>query len=571
MEEAKHTRTSPSSPGLVCLLLSLLLASGSLHAQPDRSQARSMVITRMGIVASESPLASQAGAMILAQGGNAVDAAVAANAVMGVVAPMMCGMGGDLFAIVFDAKTGKTYGLNSSGWAPAGFDLARLKSLGLTSMPQTGIHAVTVPGAVSGWDELLRRFGRKKLSEVLVSGIRYAEQGFPVPELTAGAWSGSTNLLRKDVNATRTYLPNNQPPAMGEIFRNPDLAWSYHQIAAHGRNAFYSGRIAERLLAYCNRKGGVWTAKDLSEFKSEWVEPISVVYRGWKVYEIPPNGQGIGALMMLNVMEQFPLAQYGHNSPEALHIMIEAKKLAYADLLHYVADQKFSRVPVRGLLSKDYARQRAQLIKSDQAGEQAEAGAPPPAGDDTTYFCAVDRDGNMISIIQSNFAGFGSGLVADGTGFALQNRGALFSFDPTHPNVLAVHKRPLHTIIPAFMERDGVRIAFGIMGGWNQSQAHAQFVANVADFGLNIQAALEAPRFTKLSFSGRDVQMESRIPASTRAALESKGHRITVRGDFTQAVGGGQAVMRDFSAGVNYGASDPRKDGEAIPEPVAAR
>jgi gamma-glutamyltranspeptidase / glutathione hydrolase len=305
----------------------------------------------------------------------------------------------------------------------------------------------------------------------------------------------------------------------------------------------------------------------LADYSSEWVEPISTSYHDWRVYELPPNGQGIAALEMLNLMESFPLSQYGPDSADGLHVMIEAKKLAYADMFQYVADPKFSRTPVAGMLSKSYAKARAREIDLKQARCAVDPGRPVETETDTTYLCVVDAEGNMVSYIQSNFSAFGSGLVADGTGFALHNRGGLFSLDPASPNVLAGHKRPLHTIIPAFMTRDGIKIAFGIMGGWNQSQAHAQFVSNVADHKLNIQAALEAPRFTKLTFPGCDLEMESRIPEAVRSELKARGHEIKLRGSFTQNVGGGQAVLRDFDAGVNYGASDPRKDGAAIPEP----
>jgi gamma-glutamyltranspeptidase/glutathione hydrolase len=339
-------------------------------------------------------------------------------------------------------------------------------------------------------------------------------------------------------------------------------------IAAGGRDAYYRGSIAKSIAAYSAKIGGPMTAADLAEYSSEWVEPISTTYRGWTVYEIPPNGQGIATLEMLNILEGFSLAKYGHNSADALHAMIEAKKLAYADMYRYVGDPKFSEIPVEGLASKDYAAARAKLIDMAKANCNVPPGEPAlPAKGDTTYLTVVDADGNMVSLIQSNYSAFGSGLVADGTGFALHNRGGLFSLDPKSPNLLAGRKRPLHTIIPGFMAKGDMRIAFGIMGGFNQSQAHAQFVSDIVDHDMNIQAALEAPRFTKLSFDGCDVQMERRIPASVRAELQKKGHRIQVRGDFASVVGGGQAVMRDFAAGVNYGASDPRKDGAAIPEP----
>ena len=550
--------------------LAILLALQATLSQPanaqDRTQARSMVVARGGIVATEHPLASQAGATILAQGGNAIDAAIAANAMMGVVAPMMCGIGGDLFAIVYEAKSGKMYGLNASGWAPEDLTIDFLKGHGFETMPSKGIHSVTVPGAVAGWEKLNRRFGRMKLATLLEPAIRFAETGFPVTELDAEYWADGESLLHKDENATRTFLPGGHAPRLGEIFRNPDLAHSYRRIAARGGDGFYQGEIARHLVQYAKRQGGTLKADDLAKYACEWVEPVSTTYHGWTVYEIPPNGQGIAALMMLNLMENFPVAEYGHNSVAALHVMIEAKKLAYADMLRYVADPKFSGIPVAGMLSKDYARQRAKAIDADKANCHVAAGSPPAAGNDTTYLCAVDRDGNIVSLIQSNYGSFGSGLVPDKCGFVLQNRGGLFSLDPSHPNHLAGRKRPLHTIIPAMMAKGDLRIAFGIMGGWNQSQAHAQFVSNLADHKMNIQAALEAPRFSKGSFDGCDVALEARIPATIISGLESKGHQVQVKGSFSQTVGGGQAVMRDFSAGVNYGASDPRKDGAAIPE-----
>jgi len=548
------------------LLVGVSMPFGRALGQ-DRTQGRSMIVSRDGIVAAESPLGALAGATILARGGNAVDAAVAANAAMGVVEPMMNGIGGDLFAIVYEAKTGKVYGLNASGWSPAKLTIEHLKSKGLDHVPEHGIDSVTIPGAVDGWTKLLSRFGSKKFPDVLAPAIHYAREGFPVPELTAAYWAGSEEALRAEANAAATFLVKGQTPRLGEVFRNPDLAHSLELIAADGRDAFYRGEIARRILAASSRLGGTMTAEDLAEYSSEWVEPISTTYRGWTVYEIPPNGQGIAALEMLNIMETFPLAKYGHNSTDALHAMIEAKKLAYADMIRFVADPKFSRVPVGGMLSKDYAVRRAKLVDMTKANCNVEAGEPSfPAAGDTTYMSVVDREGNMVSLIQSNFDEFGSWVIPEGTGFALQDRGALFSLDPASPNALAGRKRPLHTIIPGFMSRRQERIAFGIMGGFNQGQAHAQFVANVVDFGMNIQAALEAARFTKHSFTGCDVEMEDRIPAGVREALAARGHQIQLRGSFSSNVGGGQAVRRDDSNGVNYGASDPRKDGAAVPQ-----
>ena len=548
----------------MCVLAAF--AAGSLGRAQDRSQARSMVMTRYGIVAAEQPLACQIGTHILAQGGNAVDAAVAVNAALGVFAPMANGMGGDLFAIIYEAKTGKLYGLNASGWSPAGLTPEFLKRKGIEKMPQSGIDSVTVPGAVDGWDKLLRRFGHKSLSDVLAPAIRYAEDGFPVTEIFSSYWVASEQKLRRDTNASATFLLHGQAPQPGEMFRNPDLAWSLKQVARYGRKAFYEGEIAKRILANSQALGGAMTAEDLAKFSSRWVEPISTTYHDWTVYELPPNGQGIGALIMLNLMERFPLADFGPGSPDAFHIMIEAKKLAYADVVRYVCDPQINKVPVAELLSKLYAQTRASLIDPARANCNVDPGKPPPMGTDTTYFCVVDSNGNMVSYIQSNYNSFGSGVVAGGTGFALQNRGGLFSLDPASPNVLAGRKRPLHTIIPAFMTKGKVRIAFGIMGGWNQAQAHAQFVSDIVDNHMNIQAALEAPRFTKQTFAGCDVELESRVPETVRAELALKGHRIQILGPFASSVGGGQAVLRDFGTGVNYGASDPRKDGAAMPE-----
>jgi len=546
--------------------LAILMTSQISEAQ-DRSQARSMVVSRNGIVAAESPLAAQAGVKILERGGNAVDAAIATNAMMGVVEPMMNGIGGDLFAIVYDAKANKLYGLNASGWAPKGLTIEYLQKQGLKSMPQQGVNAITVPGAVEGWQKLADKFGRKKLAEDLAAAIRTAQDGFPVPEWAAGYWGMEVDHLRTDETATKVYLPQDRAPKVGEIFRNPDLAWSLQQIALHGKDAFYKTEIATKILESMKRHGGMMTAQDLAEFSGEWVEPISTTYRDWTVYELPPNVQGMAALEMLNIMETFPLGQkdWGFGSTKALHAMIEAKKLAYADLVKYIGDPRRQKLPVATLLSKEWAAQRAKLIDAEHANCDATAGEMP-AGSDTTYLSVVDRDGNMVSLIQSNYSAFGSGIVAEGTGFVLHNRGGLFNMDPSSPNALAGRKRPLHTIIPAFAQKGDTRVAFGIMGGWNQSQAHAQFVANLVDFKMNIQAALEAPRFTKQTFNGCDVMMENRFGQNVRNELANKGHKIDLKGTFSSAVGGGQAVLRDFAAGVNYGASDPRKDGQAVTE-----
>jgi gamma-glutamyltranspeptidase/glutathione hydrolase len=553
------------------IALTVLSAPSHAAERGDRSQGRSMVVTQGGIVASEHPLASAVGANILAAGGNAIDAAVATNAMMGLVAPMMDGIGGDLFAIVYEAKTGKLYGLNASGWTPAKLTVDFMREQGAEKMPFNSIHAVTVPGAVAGWDALISRFGIRKLADALSPAIAYARAGFPITEQTAIWWDEAVPMLNNNADAVAIYLPGGRAPQAGDVFRNPDLAFSLQAIAKDGADAFYRGVVADKILATVRAQGSLMEPADLAEYKPQWVEPIATTYRGWRVYEMPPNGQGIAALEMLNLMETFPLREWGHNSAQTLHAMIELKKLAYADMLRYDADPRFSDVPVQPMLSKRYAEERARLVDSKRANCNVPAGTPPPTGTDTTYLSVVDADGNMVSLIQSNFALFGSGIAVKGGGFVLHNRGGLFSLEMGAPNVLAGRKRPLHTIIPAFMENADRKIGFGVMGGWNQSQAHAQVVSNIGDFDMNIQAAIEAARFTKLSFAGCDVRIEDRVPAAVRTELEALGHQVTLMGSFSEWMGGGQAVMRDFKRSVNYGASDPRKDGAAVPEVQAQR
>ena len=545
------------------LLLMLVLP---MHSQ-DRTQARSMVISDRGIVATSQTLASQAGAQVLARGGSAMDAAIAANATLGVVEPQSCGIGGDLFAIYWEAKTGKLTAINAGGWAPQALTIDVLKALGQTTMPQEGIQSVTVPGAVDGWSKLHQRFGRLPWSDLFQPAIYYASQGFPVTEIISAAWGLAADKLERNENAARVFLPGGAPPKVGQVFRNPQMAAALRLIAGQGRAAFYSGAIAKALLKTSSRLGGKMDAADLSEFASEWVQPISTEYHGWKVYELPPNGQGIAALEMLNLFSQFPMASYAPRGAGELHAQIEAQKLAYADLQRYVADPRFAKVPVEGLLSMDYARERAKLIDPGQARCEIPPGQPLASRGDTIYLSVVDRQGNIASLIQSVYKSFGSGVVVDDYGFALQNRGGLFVMDPLHPNALAPRKRPFHTIIPAFMEKGDVHIGFGIMGGLNQAQAHAQFVSNVVDHGMNIQAALEAPRFTKKAIGGCDVTVENRIPKEVRDRLTAQGHKLEVVGDFSDDMGGGQAVIHDSATGLNWGASDPRKDGAAVPEP----
>lgn len=538
---------------------STVIAASAAHA--DRIQARSMIVSEHGIAATEHPLASHAATWIMANGGNAIDAAVAANAMMGLVFPAMNGIGGDLFAIVYEAETGQYHGLQSHGWAPAGLSVEFLENEGFTEMPQDGIHVVTVPGAVNGWEALLSRFGNKEFADVLAPAIRYAREGFPITEWVADNWVANADKLRADPEASKFYLIDDRAPDVGDVFRNPDLAWSLEQIAEGGADAFYEGAIAERILRTSDAHGGTMTAADLAELEPRWVDPLSTTYRDWTVYQLPPSQQGIANLIMLNILESQPVGQWGHNTARALHTAIEAKKLAYADLYQYVADPTFADVPVAGLLDKQYARERGAQIDMTSANCEVDPGSPTS---NTTYLTVVDKDGNMVSLIQSLFASFGSGIGVENSGFVLQNRGRAWTLDRDHPNVLEPRKRPFHTIIPAFMEKGDTRIAFGIMGGSNQPQAHAQFVMNVADYGMNIQGALEAARFRH--DEGCSVLIEARVPQEVRDELTRLGHELSVHHEFSPSFGGGQAVMRDFDAGINYGASDPRKDGAAMAE-----
>jgi gamma-glutamyltranspeptidase / glutathione hydrolase len=543
-------------------------AATTTPPSPARDQARSMIVTQYGIVATSQFLASQAGAKVLEAGGNAVDAAIAANAVVGLTQPYVNGIGGDLFAIVYESKTGKVYGLNSSGWTPKALTIDYLKERHIDKIEPRSVHTITVPGCVAGWDALRRKFGTKPFSELLASAVFYAENGFPLPEFGARSWISQAFL--KQPGYQQTYQIWGRKPEVGDIFKNPALAESLRQIAAHGRDGYYKGPMAENLVKFLRAQGGAHSVEDFADFEPEWVEPISTTYRGWQVYELPPNGQGVAALSMLNIMENFPLRDYGHNSAAALHVMIEAKKLAYADMSKYVGDPRFGPVPVLEMLSKDLAKQRAGLVDMEKASCKvlpSDLTAKLNArGRETIYMSVVDKDGNIVSLIQSNYSGYGTGMVAPGAGFSFHNRGAGFELEPGKPNSLAGHKRPLHTIIPAFMRNGDVTVGFGIMGGWNQSQAHAQFVSNVVDFKMNVQAALESARFTKGTFDGCDVQIENRVADAVREELTKRGHVITVVGPFATAMGNGEAVMRDAKRGVNFAGSDPRTDGAAIPE-----
>ena len=556
-------------PAIVLIVALAVPLSGQQVEKPTVVAGRSKIATRYGIVAASQPLAAQAGVQILERGGNAVDAAIAANAVMALVEPHYNGIGGDLFAIYYEARTGKLYGLNAGGWAPAGLTPEFLEAKGFTRMPGGGIQSVTVPGAVAGWDAMRSRFGKLPMADLLAPAIYYADEGFPVTDVIADFWAGGATRLALEPLAAETFLPGGRAPRAGEIFRNPRLAGTLRLIAQKGAAGFYEGKTADAIVAISRVKGGTMTLADLKEYKPEWVDPISTTYRGWTVYELPPNTQGIAALMMLNIMERFPIADYGFHTASTMHVEIEAKKLAYADMIRYVADPHFSNVPVTPLLGKPHGAERARLIDPRKAACDVQPSTLPglttSSGGDTIYLSVVDRDGNIVSLIQSLYSSFGSGIVAPDTGVMLHNRGALFTLEPGHPNLLAGRKRPLTTLVPAFMSKGDVKIGFGIMGGFNQAQAHAQFVSNVADFGLDVQEALEAGRFTKTSFDGCDVDVEALVPEKTRNELEALGHEVTVIPPRTGVFGYGQAVMSD-GTGVHFGGSEPRHDGEAIPE-----
>ncbi len=534
--------------------------------EPGRDNAFSMTVTQYGITATLQTLASVAGSAILAKGGNAIDAAIAANAAVGVVEPSMNGVGGDLFAIYWDNKAKKLYAINASGWSPAGWTPETFTQRNITQLH--GIWSVSVPGAVAGWQALHDRFGRLPLAEDLKPAEALAEEGFPVSEANSVEWEKYGMPFAEHPEFARVFLPKGSFVHLGQIFKNPDVAHTLRLIGEQGRDAFYKGEIAKAILATSQEEGGVMTAADLADYQPEWVTPVSTTYHGWTIYEIPPNTQGVAALSMLNIMEHFPLKEWGHDDPRTLHVEMEAKSLAYADMLYYVGDPRTNFVPTAQLISKSLADERAKLI-----GTRANCKVLPSVlndqlnklQSDTTYLATVDRDGDEVSLIQSNAGNFGSGLVPKGMGFVLQNRGSAFTLTPGQPNSVGPHKRPLHTIIPAFMQKGGVSIAFGIQSGFNQAQAHSQFVANIVDFGMNIQAALDAPRFNE-SNSGCGVDLEDGYPLKTLEQLFIQGHQITLVPRYSLVMGKGNAVEHDDKLGVNFGATDPRTDGQAAPE-----
>jgi gamma-glutamyltranspeptidase/glutathione hydrolase len=541
--------------------------SGSLV--PTRSE----VIATHGMAATSQPLASQVALDVLKRGGTAVDAAIAANATLGLMEPTGNGVGGDLFAIVWDAKTKKLYGLNGSGRSPKSLTLAKLREelrkLGTDHIPPRGPLPVSVPGTVDGWFELHGKFGKLPMKDLLQPAIDYARNGFPVTEVIAEGWARNAKLLKDYPNFAATYMPDGRAPAKGEIFRNPLLADTLSRIAAGGRDAFYRGDIAQRIEKYFKANGGYLTAADLAAHRSEWVEPVSTNYRGYDVWELPPNTQGIAALQMLNILEGYDLRKMGFGSPDYLHAFVEAKKLAFEDRARFYADPQFARVPLQGLLSKEYAAKRRALI-TERAAKEYPVDPKALEQGDTIYMTVADAAGNMVSLIQSNYRGMGSGMTPDGCGFILQDRGEMFSLKDGHANVYAPGKRPFHTIIPAFITKGGQPwLSFGVMGGAMQPQGHVQIVVNLIDFGMNLQEAGDAPRARhdgsseptdEVMKDGGEVVLEEGARPETVQALQARGHKVTVAndGDF----GGYQAIMRNAD-GVYFGASESRKDGAA--------
>ncbi|HEV8113913.1 MAG TPA: gamma-glutamyltransferase [Planctomycetota bacterium] len=553
-----------------CLLpLALLLAPGD-RITGRGFATRSEVIARHGMAATAQPLATQAALEILRAGGSAVDAAIAANAVLALVEPVSCGPGGDLFAMVWDPKTKKLYGLNGSGHSPRSLTLEEFQRQGLKKIPSVGPLPVTVPGCVDAWCELSKRFGKLPLAQVLAPAIRYAKEGAPITELIAYYWQRSAVVLEKYENFKETYMPGGHAPKTGEVFANPRLAATLEKIAAGGRAAFYEGDVANAIEAYMKRNHGFLTAADMAAHHSEWIDPVSTNYRGYDVWELPPNGQGIAALEILNLLEGFDVRAMGFGTPEYAHVFIEAKKLAFEDRARWYADPEFAKIPVAELISKKYAEERRKLIRLDRAARSYPAGNPALEHGDTTYLTTADESGCMVSLIQSNYRGMGSGMTPDGLGFMLQDRGELFDLEAGHLNTYAPGKRPFHTIIPAFVTKEGEPyLAFGVMGGATQPQGHVQILVNLIDFGMNTQEAGDAPRMLhdgsseptgeKMTDGGK-VSLESGIPYETARELAKKGHAVGFNvGDY----GGYQAIRWDPVNRVYYGASESRKDGQA--------
>ena len=552
------------------LLFSLLLSSFNLFGY-DRITgldfaSRSEVLASNGMAATSHPLATQTAISVLKNGGNAIDAAIAANAVLGLVEPTGCGIGGDLFAIVWSADDKKLYGLNSSGPAPINISIEEITSKGLDAIPPYGPLPVTVPGAVAGWVELHKKFGIMDFNLLFQNAIEYAEKGFPVTEVVAYYLKLSSENFIDYPNFKKTWMPNGKIPSKGEIFKNPYLARTYKKIAQSYGEDFYKGNLAKEIVSFINNQGGYFSLEDLSEFKPEWIDPVSTNYRGYDVWELPPNGQGIAALQMLNILENYNIKDLGFGSAEYIHLFTEAKKIAYEDRALYYADPNFSDIPLKTLISKEYAKERLKLINLKKSSKSYNAGLLEEG--DTIYLTVADKYGNMVSLIQSNYRGMGSGMVPNDLGFMLQDRGEMFSLDPNHMNSLIGGKRPFHTIIPAFITKNNKPlVSFGLMGGAMQPQGHAQIVINLIDFKMNLQEAGDAPRIRHAGSSqptgekmtdGGYLSLEKGISAEEIVKLERLGHKFQYDlGGF----GGYQAIM--LKDNVYIGASESRKDGHA--------
>ncbi|HXV63626.1 MAG TPA: gamma-glutamyltransferase [Vicinamibacteria bacterium] len=543
---------------------SVLFLASMAHAQTGDRPAegaklgRSPVLATRGMVAASQPLAATAGLRVLQEGGNAIDAAIATAAVLNVVEPMMCGIGGDLFALVYHAESGKLYGLNATGRGGSLSSPEKMREMGYERMPGSGITAVTVPGALHGWEELRSRFGTRPLGELLEPAIYYAENGFPVSQIIATDWHDAEDKLSRQDAAAKTYLIDGRAPRHGEIFRSPDLARTFRIIARDGVEVFYRGEIASAIADFIQKEGGFVTLEDLASHHSDWVEPISTTYKDVTVYTIPPNSQGFVALEMLNLLEDLDVGSLEHNSAEYLHLLIEAKKLAFADRDAYLADPTKAKMPLDQLISKPYAAKRRALIDRDHAADEVAPGTVEVT--DTVYLTVVDEARNAVSLIYSLFSSFGSGLVVPETGIMLHNRGTGFSLEPGHPNVLAPGKRPLHTNMPGMAFKNGRPwLSYGVMGGDMQPQGHTQVLLNRIEFGMNVQEAGEMARFRHLS--GRSVGIESGVGVEVLQELIAKGHRPTT---IMGAYGGYQAIEIDWERGVLLGGSDRRKDGAAV-------
>ncbi|MCJ8315529.1 gamma-glutamyltransferase [Idiomarina sp.] len=548
---------------------STLPAAASDRITGHHFATRSEAMAPNAMAATSQPLATQVALDVMQEGGNAIDAAIAANAVLGLVEPTGNGIGGDLFAIVWDAESEKLYGLNASGRSPKSLSLEYFKENGYESIPPRGVLPLSVPGAVDGWFELHDRFGQLDMENVLQPAINYAESGFPVTEVIAYYMGRNAAVLADQPGFADVFMKDGDVPEKGERFKNPDLANTYKLLANEGRDAFYKGKIARTIDAFVEKHGGFLSYEDLAEHESTWVNPVSTNYRGYDLWELPPNTQGIAAQQILNILEQYDISSMGFDSPEYIHHFVEAKKLAFEDRAKYYSDPAFNDVPVEGLLDKGYAKERAKLINPEKAGRSYEPGKPPTEGD-TIYLTTADKDGNMVSLIQSNYRGMGSGVTPTGLGFVLQNRGELFALDANHRNVFEPGKRPFHTIIPAFVTKDGKPLmSYGVMGGATQPQMHAQILINMIDFSMNLQEAGDAPRILHTGSSqptgsvmsdGGVVSLENGFSKNTRRELIKMGHTLQ---EAVGPYGGYQAIWKDHEQDVYIGASESRKDGHA--------